>query len=374
MQDIQFAPMDARAIEAAVIAGFESAARLAGQADFRLYPGDPRRLFLEAVALLITQQNALIDKTGKSTLLRYAGEDTIEDIGWLYGARADRLQPSAALTTIRFTLSTTRPAVTTIAAGTRLAVGDVLFATTEALDIPAGTITGDVTARCGATGPTGNGFLPGQINTLVDRNPFVDTAVNTTESAGGADREDLESYRVRVREAPESFSVAGPDGAYAFWGKTAHASIMDVAVWTPEPGYVNVAPLLEGGTMPSQEIMDAVLDILSDKTRRPLTDHVEVVAPDPVEYDITATYWIDQNDVASAPAIQAAVDAAVEAYRQWQRGKLGRDINPSELHRRMMNAGARRVAISFPTYTVLEQGQVAQDAAVDVRYGGLEHA
>ena len=88
LQDVQFAPTDARVIETAVLSGFEKAAQNAGQADFKLYPGDPRRLFLEAVALLIAQQNALIDKTGKDNLLRYAGEDTIEDLGWFYGSNA----------------------------------------------------------------------------------------------------------------------------------------------------------------------------------------------------------------------------------------------------------------------------------------------
>lgn len=419
LPDIQFAPTETRAIEAAVITGFERAAQLAGQTDFRLSPGDPRRLFLQAVALMILQQNALIDKTGKGNLLRYAGEDTIEDIGWLYGPRGDRLQASAAVTTIQFSLSTTRPTVTTILSGTRLAAGNLIFATVENLDIPAGSLTGAITARCGVTGPDGNGFLPGQINTLVDRNPFVDTAVNVTESAGGADIEDLEAYRLRIRNAPESFSVAGPDGAYAFWAKTASADIIDVAVWMPPldaslfrqflteifasvsiimditeeiakpwkdrfnalciesgtgPGNVNVVPLLTGGKIPTQEIKDAVLSILTDNTRRPLTDFVHVLDPAPVWYDISATYWIAKDDAADSVAIQAAVTEAVEGYRLWQRSRLGLDILPSELHRRMMNAGARRVVIESPVYTVLEQGQIAQDGAVNILYGGLEHA
>ena len=176
--------------------------------------------------------------------------------------------------------------MTTIAAGTRLAAGNLIFATIEDLNIPIGSRTGEITARCGTTGPDGNGFLPGQINALVDRNPFVQTAVNITESAGGADVEALEAYRLRIRNAPESFSVAGPDGAYAFWAKTASSAISDVAVWSPEPGHVNVVPLLEGGVLPSQEIVDAVTDILSQRTKRPLTDFVHVLEPDIVPYEV----------------------------------------------------------------------------------------
>ena len=87
LPEINFAPIDARGIEASLITGFEAAARRAGQTDFTLYDGDPRRLFLGSIALLILQLCALIDQTGKGNLLRYAGDATIEDIGWLYGTR-----------------------------------------------------------------------------------------------------------------------------------------------------------------------------------------------------------------------------------------------------------------------------------------------
>ncbi|GHU78846.1 hypothetical protein AGMMS49992_30160 [Clostridia bacterium] len=373
MIDVSFAPTDARAVEAAVIAGFEKAAQNAGQADFKLYPGDPRRLFLQAVALMIVQQNALIDKTGKGNMLRYAGEDTIEDIGWLYGARADRLQPSVALTTVEFTLSTYRPTVTIIPKGTRIAIGNLFFATVENLDIPIATLTGQVIAECTTPGPQGNGFLPGQINALVDRNPFVSSAVNVTESTGGANLEDLESYRLRVRNAPESFSVAGPDGAYEFWAKTAHASIIDVGVWSPVPGEVNVVPLVTGGNLPSTEVVDAVYDILNDRTVRPLTDFVHVVEPEVVPYEIKAEYWLNQEDASRATAIQTAINEAVEGFRMWERTKLGRNIIPSELVARIKNAGAARVSPDFP-YVKLTKGQIAQETSVQVIYGGYDNA
>ncbi|MCL2742180.1 MAG: baseplate J/gp47 family protein [Oscillospiraceae bacterium] len=234
MPDVQFAPLDARAIEAAVITGFEAASRLSGQTDFTLYDGDPRRLFLQAVALMIVQQNHLIDLTGKGNLLRYAGNATIEDIGWLYGERADRLQPSRSVTTVEFTLSAERNTVTTIDAGTRVIAGSLTFATMANLDIPAGETTGRAVAMRDLPGPDGNGMLPGQVFQIVDRNPFVLSAVNVTESAGGAAVEGLEPYRARVRNTPESFSTAGPDGAYWFWAKTANPAIADVDVWMPE--------------------------------------------------------------------------------------------------------------------------------------------
>jgi len=374
MADLWFAETNARRIEAAVITGYEAAAQLAGIPNYKLYPGDPRRLFLEAIALLLAQQNAVIDLTGKSNLLRYAGEATIADLGWLYGPRGDRLQPSHAITTIEFTLSAARNSVTTVPGGTRLTTGSLVFQTAEPLDIPAGELTGRVAAICDTPGPEANGMLPGQIMEIIDRGPFVEKAINVTESAGGANVEDIEAYRERIRNLPESFSVAGPDGAYWFWAKTANPGIIDVAVWSPEPGHVNVVPLMEGGELPTQDILDAVYDIMSDKTKRPLTDFVHVIDPEPIDYDVTITYWIERSNAPMAVAIQTAVTAAVSDYLRWQSSRLGLDIIPDELTRRVMEAGARRVDIASPVFTLLQQGQVAQAGTVTVSYGGLEDA
>ena len=373
MPDVQFAPTDPQPIETAIIAGFEAAARLAGMSDFRLFPGDPRRLFLESIAFLIIQLNALIDKTGKGNLLRYAENDTVEDLGYLYGKRGDRLQSGKSRTTIKFKLSAVRPSVTTIQQGTRLSVGNLAFATVENLDIAAGELYGTVVAECDTPGVVGNGFLPGQISTLIDRGPFVDAAENITESAGGTDFEDLKAYKERLRILPESFSTAGPFAAYEFWAKTASALIIDVAVWSPEPGHVNVVPLMADGEAPAPEIISEINIMVSDKTRRPLTDYVHIILPEPIDYSINITYWIDEDDEAQSLQIQMAVEAAVNEYILWQRQKLGRDINPSVLTTFVMNAGARRVEVVSPEFTILTKGEVANNLSMTANFGGLEH-
>jgi phage-related baseplate assembly protein len=408
---------------------------LAGQSDFTLYHGDPRRLFLQAVALMLIQQNNLIDLTGKGNLLRYAGDATIEDLGWLYGPRADRLPPSHAVTTIEFSLAVALSTVLTVPAGTRVIAAEFTFATLLPLDIPAGEVTGQVMAMRDVPGPEGNGLVPGQVFQIIDRVPFVEGAVNVTESAGGANVEGLEAYRTRVRNTPESFSTAGPDGAYWFWAKTANPGIIDVDVWMPElddqvfvdfvkeilqsaaetemgvgyggglyggtpiligdesenqaeywykrfmeilrdsgtgPGHVNVVPLMEGGEIPTQDILDAVYDICNAKYRRPLTDFLHVLPPVPVAYSLELTYWIDMARSVDAVAIQAAVAQAVEDYIAWQCAELGRAIIPDVLIRFVMEAGARRVKVDSPIYTQLRLGEVARLTDATVTYGGLE--
>ncbi|MFD2089923.1 baseplate J/gp47 family protein [Brevibacillus brevis] len=63
------------------------------------------------------------------------------------------------------------------------------------------------------------GIQWGKLNQLVDPLPFVQSVSNVTESGGGADEEDDDSYAERIRQAPESFSVAGPIWSLRVLGK-----------------------------------------------------------------------------------------------------------------------------------------------------------
>ena len=110
---------------------------------------------------------------------------------------------------------------------------------------------------------------------------------------------------------------------------------------------------------------------LSDETIRPTGDRVEAVAPEETAYNIALSYYINRADSAKAGSIQQAVTAAIADYVAWQR-KIGRDIIPSELIHRIMEAGARRVALTEPAYTIVGATQIAKCAAQTITYGGLE--
>ena len=165
----------------------------------------------------------------------------------------------------------------------------------------------DVEAECQTAGASGNGFVAGQINRLVDPVAYVSAVENTTISLGGANVETDDNYRIRIRLSPEKYSTAGPDGAYVYWAKSAHQDIIDVAVYSPSPGEVNVRPLMTGGELPSQEILDLVEATLSDRDRRPLTDSLTVAAPDQVNYDIDVTYYLSRDQSALVTSLQTAV-------------------------------------------------------------------
>ncbi|MOA22733.1 hypothetical protein D3C78_1433110 [compost metagenome] len=69
--------------------------------------------------------------------------------------------------------------------------------------------------------------------------------------------------------------------------------------------------------------------------------------------------------------IQAEVSAAINGFVMCQKSKLGRNINPSELIRRVMDAGAYRVNVSEPIYADVGPDEVAVSGAVTAIYGGL---
>ncbi|MGG1638237.1 baseplate assembly protein [Paenibacillus sp. NRS-1760] len=337
-----------------------------------LYPADPLRLFLLSQAALIVQQRVLINKVAKENHLRYAREGVLDHIGAL--VETERLKSTAATTTIRFTLSAAQLSNVTIPAGTRVSTQSEpkrYFATSQTATIAAGAINVDVLSVCTEEGSIGNGYLAGQINQIVDPIAFVSTTTNITTSSGGSNTEDDDAFRERIHTAPEKFSVAGPEGAYEYWAKSANPSIVDVSVSSPSPCAVLIVPLLEGGVVPSQNILEAVNAICNNKKIRPLTDQVTVSAPTTVSYNISLTYWVNRERNSELNVIQPAVTKAISEFVIWQKSRLGRSVNPSELIRRIMDAGAYRVTVISPVYTAVGQTAVAIANTVTANYGGL---
>ena len=129
---------------------------------------------------------------------------------------------------------------------------------------------------------------------------------------------------------------------------------------------------MANGELPDPATIELVQKALSAEDVRPLTDNVQVAAPDTVSYDITGKWYATADDSTMLDTITEAVAAAVESYRLWQRSQPGRDINPSELIRRIMDAGAKRVELSSPVFQALTETQLAVEDAVSMTFGGIE--
>jgi len=343
---------------------------------------DPIRLFILSICYIVILLLKVINYTGKQNLLRYSAGKYLDELGYLMDT--ERLPATAAQTTIKVTLSDTFTKDTVIPKGIRVSPdGNIYFSTDEVLIIGAGKKEGTVSATCTELGTIGNGFLPGQIKLIIDPNPYVQAMENTTLSEGGSEIEEDDVYRERIHNSPEKFSVAGPDGAYEFWARSASALIEDVRVVSPVPGDVDIYAILQGGELPQQELLDEIYTICNDKKIRPLTDHVFVKTPEVIKYDINVTYFVHIDDQYKLTEISAAVESAINNFALWTKSKIGRDINITELHSRILAAGVKRVDIKIPQYTQILEGdntkkiidpvQLAVAENITITYGGIEY-
>lgn len=365
MSDINFVTVDVETILSELISDFEE---YTGET---LYPADPRRTFLQGFAYVLAGIRSDINTTGRSNLLRYATGTTLDALGERYGA--ERLAAGYATATIKFTLSAVQSSIITIPAGTRVTPdGKLFFATTAALSISIGATEGSVTAQATVAGIAYNGFTAGQISKLVDGNAYVSTVANTTTSSGGSDIETDDDYRARLLLAPYKLTTAGPSQSYKYYALSASSDIGDVSVYSSSPGRVTIAVIKKDGVIPTaiDEVITAVENVCTPKSVRPLTDGVTVIPAVASNTTINATYYINSDDLSSLTTIQTAVAAAVEDYKTWQYGKIGRDINPDKLRLLILNAGAARVDITTPVYTSVGDNEVAQFTSTIISYGG----
>lgn len=334
-----------------------------------LYPGDERRIFGEGLVMVLTALYSEFNDAMKQRTLRYARGDVLNAIGERYGVyRAD---PANAYATFRFTASAVQAENIVIPAGTRITSdGSVYFATQETAVLPAGETEIDLLGVCISGGSEYNGFMEGSIATLVDLIPYISSAVNITATSGGDDGEPYneagdEKYRERIRLSPASLSTAGPESAYRYFALSADPEIVDVAVVCPEdePNTVNLYPLMTGGTLPDEATLQKVLDVLADDVR-PMTDKVQALAPEAVEYSVEIKYYCTkENEAATIQTIEGD-GGAIDQYNEWQTAALGRSINPDQLRRFILapteGTGALRVEVVSPAYTELSKSQVAQ--------------
>lgn len=367
LKEISFVETDPETIKAQMITEYENAS---GRS---LADGDPVRLFILTIAERIIHLQNLVDIAAKQNLISYAQGDHLDALGNILAV--ERLPASPAVTVIEFTLSQALGNDFIIVKGTKVTNGIITFSTDEDLNIKKGETVGRVNATCDTAGTAGNNYLVGQISTIVSPKAFLQEAKNITVTNGGSDVESDESFAERLRLAPNSFSVAGPEKAYRYHALSVSPAIIDVACLSPNPGEVKIYPLLERGELPSDELLDQIAEYLLGEEIRPLTDEVEVLKPVKRDYKINVDYWINKEDATKVEAIGEAVRKAVDNYKEWQQTKIGRDITPDELICKVMSAGAARVdfsTLSPNAWQKLEGNEVAQCTEIIINYKGVK--
>jgi len=347
-------------VEAAVLARYTA---LTGTT---LLAADPRRLLLQSLTTALAQLYSLIELADQRNLPATADATALDALGAFVGVARDPGEGSVC--TIQYTRATSLVALI-IPAGHRTTTSDgsYIWATGEALTLGIGVLSGTVTSTCTTDGPESNDLAPGAISVLVDPIAGV-TAANTTTTAGGADEQTDDEYRLQVVAAPDGFTIAGPRTAYEWHAIQASALVLDASCLGPDDtdtrapsaGEVSVYCLIDSS---DPVVIAAALVVveaaLSEDTIRPITDYVTAYEAVEVSYTVDASYWIHQSEAANVAAIQTAVEAAQDAYCDWQEAALGRDVDPTELIARLYAAGAVRVTVTDPTFQAIQDSERA---------------
>jgi len=319
-----FIDSDPQATLDALIADYEA------RTGRTLQPAQAERLVINSVAYILSLYKEQANEAALQNLVQFADSPALDRLGDLVGVV--RLEAQKATTTIQFTLVDGHGGVT-IPAGTRVASIDqtLIFQTSTAVDVAAGTNIAEASAEAADTGSEYNGLPPAGLVNVLDPQPFLSSAENITTTAGGTDKETDDALRERIKLAPSQFSTAGSRESYIFHAKTASGTIVDVGITQPVPGVVNVYPMVAGGGTTPTETLEAVEAAVTSERVRPLTDSVTVLSPSTTFYTIEVDLTLFTNAV-QAQAV-ADVEASLEAYHLGKSSGLGNDIVISQIIR-----------------------------------------
>ncbi|WP_392432818.1 baseplate assembly protein [Yersinia sp. HM-2024] len=180
-----------------------------------------------------------------------------------------------------------------------------------------------------------------------------------------------DDFRVRIPQAFEGLSVAGPTGAYEYHARSADGRIADASAISPSPACVTITVLSrEGNGTAPQDLLDTVFVALNDENVRPVADRLTVNAADIVEYQIDATLYFYPGP--EAEPIRAASEAQLQSYISTQR-RLGRDIRKSAIYAALHVEGVQRVELTAPvTDVVLDKTQAAYCTGYTLTAGGSD--
>ncbi len=360
--------------------------------EVNLQKASPRRIELLAVAELMYYILQCVDKAGKMNFLKYAYGSYLEHLGAFKNVLRTKAKP--AQVPVEFFLAAPREAATGIDKGVTVTADQkVFFAVQEYAEIPAGETSRTLLLVCTVAGTEGNGYAPGEINTLCDPASFISRVTNTAESQGGEDTMPDDVLKNKIYMSPSGYSVAGPEDAWVSLAKNYSSDVAGAEVWSGSDSVVNICVMLKDGKLPGKSFLDGLRNYLSDGSRKPTADYIQVQAPEPVNYNIEMVYYIAESNKASASVIQEEVKRAVFDYVCWQgahsseittddteaKARAGRDINPDELVMRCRRAGAKRVVITSPVYLPVGRNQIANLGngmdglpGINMTYGGIE--
>lgn len=172
-----------------------------------------------------------------------------------------------------------------------------------------------------------------------------------------------EDLRRRAQLQPESMS-AGSEGCYQFWGLSAHGHVKDIAVSTPDAGYVDIWVQSHIDEVAPQSLLDLVDQTLIPSTRRPFTDKVNVRSATPYEWSLNASLILFPGP--DSEVVKQAAETALNDYIKLV-NSLGYDVTRSGLFRALHQGGVQNVIIDEPANDiVIPKSRYAKNISIDI--------
>lgn len=129
-------------------------------------------------------------------------------------------------------------------------------------------------------------------------------------------------------------------------------------------GTVKIVPICDGGVIPDESVLEAVLQTCSVGDVRPLTDKLVVEAPKIQLYDIDLIYYTSKENESEVIENIEGENGAINKYINWQSSYLNQDINPDKLRKFILapedGIGAERVVIHKPDFMEIDSTTVAK--------------
>ena len=175
--------------------------------------------------------------------------------------------------------------------------------------------------------------------------------------------EDNDAYRLRIQEAPDGLSVAGPKASDEFHARSSDGRVKDASATSPAPASVTVTVLANNDTgIADAALLAIVARALNAEDVRPLGDRLTVQAAQVIDYQIEATLFIGVG-----PEVPILLDAArANAVRVSQpRRPLGHSIYRSACSAAVHVEGVRKVVLTSPAADIeLNATQAARCTAI----------
>ncbi len=390
---------------------------LEGNYKTKIYEGDQRYIFISSLAYIVAVERVKANLAFNQNFLSEAYGIALDQKG--IDLNTPRLGVSYAEVICKFTLSKEQEMDYKIPQGTRVStITNQTFATVSDLIILRGGLEGVIKCQSINAGSIYNDIDIGFINKFVDVLPYVQSVTNINKSSGGADSEEDDAYRERLKIAEAQYSTAGSILSYRYLTLKSDANISDVLITTPEPGVVEIRPVLRSGELPTEIIINRIRDTFSKEKNYPNTTKdvlittpepgvveirpvlrsgelpteiiinrirdtfskeknypnttkLNILIPDVFNYGIELDYYIKNADKVNEKEIQKRVEDAIEDFIYYQKTNINIYLNPDDLRKRILNAGAYMVNIKSPGFTTENLGKVLVITEKNIKYGGL---